>query len=90
MPRRNIQPITLTLSPKHIEMMVKTHRLKESDASEPGKIAQVAQELIEGIRPARRRLARVGRLGQRPRTTPVDKANFAIGKCVAPTPRTEL
>ena len=47
MPRRNIQPITLTLSPKHIEMMVKTHRLKESDASEPGKIAQVAQQLID-------------------------------------------
>ena len=47
MPRRNIQPITLTLSPKHIDMMVKTHRLKESDASEPGKIAQVAQQLID-------------------------------------------
>ena len=47
MPSRSIQPITLTLSPKHIEMMVKTHRLKECDASEPGKIAQVAQQLID-------------------------------------------
>lgn len=47
MPSRSIQPITLTLSPKHIEMMVKTHRLKEGEASEPGKIAQVAQQLID-------------------------------------------
>ena len=42
-----VRPITLTLSPKHIEMMVKTHRLKEADATEPEKIAQVAQQLID-------------------------------------------
>lgn len=47
MPSWSIQPIPLTLSPKHIEMMVKTHRLKEGDASEPAKIAQVAQQLID-------------------------------------------
>jgi hypothetical protein len=47
MPIWSIQPITLSLSPKHIEMMVKTHRLNEGDASNPGKIAQVAQQLID-------------------------------------------
>jgi hypothetical protein len=47
MSSQSIQPITLTLSPKHIEMMVKTDRLKEGEASDPGKIAQVAQQLID-------------------------------------------
>lgn len=47
MPSRRIQPITLNLSPKHIEMMVKTRRLKEDDANESFKIAQDAQQLVD-------------------------------------------
>jgi hypothetical protein len=47
MSSQSVQPITLTISPKHIEMMVKTHRLKKGDARDPGKIAQIAQQLID-------------------------------------------
>ena len=33
MTNQNVRPITLTLSKRHVEMMVKTHRLKEADST---------------------------------------------------------
>lgn len=41
------RPITLTLSHKHIRKMISTHLLKEGDADDMAKVAQVAQQLLD-------------------------------------------
>ena len=43
----NVRPITLTLSKTHVEMMVKTHRLKEADINDAPKVAQIAQQILD-------------------------------------------
>ena len=47
MTNQNVRPITLTLSKRHVEMMVKTHRLKEADINDVLKVAQIAQQILD-------------------------------------------
>jgi hypothetical protein len=47
MSNQNVRPITLTLSNRHVEMMVKTHRLKEADINDVPKVAQIAQQIVD-------------------------------------------
>lgn len=42
-----VHPITLTLSERHLEMMVKTHRLKEEDIGDASKVYQIAQQIFD-------------------------------------------
>jgi len=41
------RPVTLTLSDKHIRKMIDTRLLKEGEAEDTAKIAQVAQQLLD-------------------------------------------
>lgn len=47
MTNQNVRPITLTLSKRHVEMMVKTHRLKEAEINDAPKVAQIAQQIFD-------------------------------------------
>ena len=47
MTNQNVRPITLTLSKRHVEMMVKTHRLKEADIDDVPKVAQIAEQIFD-------------------------------------------
>ena len=47
MTNQNLRPIALTLSKRHVEMMVKTHRLKEAEINDVPKVAQIAQQIFD-------------------------------------------
>ena len=47
MSNKNVRPITLTLSNRHLEMMVKTHRLKEAEINDVPNVAQIAQQIFD-------------------------------------------
>ena len=65
MTSQNLRPITLTLSKRHVEMMVKTHRLKEAEINDVPKVAQIcAADLRRGSGSSQGLLACMGRLGE--------------------------
>jgi DNA-binding transcriptional regulator YiaG len=41
------RPITLSLSDKHLEMMVKNHLLKDDEVEDISKIAKIAQQVFD-------------------------------------------
>ncbi len=47
MTNQNVRPIMLTLSKRHLEMIIKTHRLKEEEISDASKVAQIAQQIFD-------------------------------------------